>query len=273
MTPSQILDDWQRRAISALTGVPADASSVRDVTALAYFFWDDDRIDTRFFTIQSAFLVTRKLCGALPSILVVNRTTRRIETFCDANDIAVQVDPTLTGGVPRMNIDCIETLHSRFQTEQVLLIQSDGFPLRNGLEEFAGRYDYLGAPWGPSSWYTNLVFPHPRYCVGNGGFTLRSRRLCEMAAHYYRKTFKRLPYNYLLADDVFYSRTLPRFVPACRKAMTYAPPDEAGRFAFETNRSYYAQNKSMPFGFHSAAGFCQILEDFGPQIESLVAAK
>ncbi len=266
MTPQQVLDDWQHRAVEAMSGSPVGPPSVPGVTALAYFFWDDDRIHSRFFTIECAFLATRKWCGALPCILVVNRTTPRIVAFCEANQIAIQIDPTLTGGVPRMNIDCVETLHSRFQTDQVLLIQSDGFPLREGLSEFAGRYDYLGPPWGPPSWYTRLVFPHSRFSVGNGGFSLRSKRICEMSSHYYRKVFRLLPYGYWLADDVYYAKTMPRFVPACRKTLKYAPPDVAGRFAFESNRSYNPPEGTLPFGFHSAIGFRELLKDFGPQI-------
>lgn len=271
MTKPTLLGQWQKEMVPWLSGSPVHAPAISNVTALAYFFWDDDRIDSLFYTIECAFLVTRKVCGALPCILVVNRLTPRIESFCAANGVQIQIDSTLTGGVPRMNIDCVETLHSRFQTDYVMTIQSDGFPLREGLAEFVGPYDYIGAPWGRASWYTELVFPFPKYCVGNGGFTLRSKRLCEMSAHYYRKKYHFLPYGYWVADDVFYCKTLPRFERACRRTMVYAPPEVAGRFAFEANREFYSKDGEMPFGFHAPHGFEQVMRDFGVEINARFA--
>lgn len=268
MNRASALGHWQQKIIPQLSGKPVHAPDTTNVTAVAYFFWDDERIDSLFYTIESAFLVTRHLCGALPSLLIVNRLTPRIETFCAANQIQIQVDPTLTGGVPRMNLDCMQTLHTRFDTEYALIIQSDGFPLRKGLAEFVGCYDYIGAPWGPASWFTNLVFPYPKYCVGNGGFSLRSKRLCEMSAYYYRRKYRFLPYGYWVADDVFYSKTLPRFEKTCRKTMVYAPPAVAGRFAVEADRTYYALNGEMPFGFHAQHGFATVMHDFADQIEA-----
>jgi hypothetical protein len=262
------LEQWQRKIIPLLSGRTVCAPVTANLTALAYFFWDDDRIDTLFFTIESAFLVTRHLSGALPCTLVVNRTTPRIESFCDENQIHIQVDPTLKGGVPRMNIDCMETLHTRFETEYVLIIQSDGFPLRKGLAEFVGRYDYIGAPWGPASWFTNLVYPYPKYCVGNGGFSLRSKRLCEMSAYYYRRKYRFLPYGYWVSDDVFFSKTLPRFEKTCRRTMVYAPPEVAGRFSFEADRTFYALDGGMPLGFHARYGFERIMRDFGEKVDA-----
>ncbi len=272
MKKPTVLGQWQQDIIPQLSGRAVRAADVKNVTAAAYFFWDDDRINSLFYTIESAFLVTRRVCGALPCVLIVNRVTPRIAAFCAENDIQIQVDATLTGGVPRMNIDCVETLHSRFDTEYVMLIQSDGFPLRKGLPDFIGAYDYIGAPWGRASWYTNLVFPYPKYCVGNGGYTLRSKRLCQMASFFYRRKYRHLPYGYFLADDVYYCKTLPRFERSCRKTMVYAPPEVAGRFAFESNREFYARDGEMPLGFHSAQGFEQVMKDFGDRVRALPSA-
>ncbi len=268
MKNESALSTWQRAIIPALTGRPVKDPETTNVTAVAYFFWDDDRIESLFYTIESAFLVTRFVCGALPCLLIANRATPRMEAFCAANAVRLQIDPTLTGGVPRMNIDCVETLHTRFDTEFAMIVQSDGFPLRSGLKAFVGPYDYIGAPWGRASWYTNLLFPHPRYCVGNGGFTVRSKRLCELASQVYRKYGRRLPYSYFVADDVFYCKTLPRFNRTCRRTMRYAPPDVAGRFSFEANLDFYASENDMPLGFHSARGFERILRDFGARIDA-----
>lgn len=263
------LVDWQHEIISHLSGKRPLRPAVSRVTAVAYFFWDDDRINTEFYAIAAAFLVTRRLCGELPCVLVVNRKTPKIEVFCVDNGIRIIVDPTLTGGIKRLSLDCITKLHTYFDTDYVLTIQTDGFPLRRGLEPFIGPYDYIGAPWGKASWYTNLVFPYPRYCVGNGGLSLRSKRLCEMASDCYRRKYRLLPYSYALIDDVFYCKVLPRFEKACRTTMVYAPPEVAGRFAFESNRAFYAKGGEMPLGFHAAHGFEQVKKDFGDRIRSL----
>jgi hypothetical protein len=131
-----------------------------------------------------------------------------------------------------------------------------------------GPYDYIGAPWGKASWYTNLVFPYPKYCVGNGGFTLRSKRLCELSSRLYRNKYRHLPYGYLVADDVFFCKTLPRFERECRRTMAYAPPEVAGRFSFESNLEFYPTDGEMPLGFHAAHGFARVMKDYGERVNA-----
>ena len=257
------LADWQRAALPILCQGSCPPPSRTDVTALAYFFWDDDRIDRLFFTVEAAFEMTWRCCGRIPSCLVTNRATATITEFCQRREVQLDVDPTLTGGVPRMNLDCISELHRRFATDYVLIVQSDGFPLRPGLPEFVGPYDYLGAPWCPPSWYTRLVFPYPQYSVGNGGLTLRSRALCARASWHYQKRYKHLPYCWLLVDDVFYARVLPRFEREYRKSMRFPRQEIAARFAFEANEpALAASGRELPFGFHSAHGFRRLQELF-----------
>lgn len=255
---TQTLSEWQRAMVPHLRQAIHPPASRTDVTALAYFFWDDDRIDSQFFTIEAAFGMTWRCCGRIPSRLVTNRATPQISLFCQENKVHLDVDPTLTGGVPRMNLDCIEHLHHRFDTNFAFVVQSDGFPLRPGLDEFAGPYDYIGAPWMPPTWYTGLIFPYPRYSVGNGGLTVRSHDICERASWYYRHRYKVLPYGYFLVDDVFYARVLPRFERKYRRDMRFAPPEIAARFAFEANEPMLAKTTGMPFGFHSAPGFLRL---------------
>ena len=250
------LSDWQRLALPALRQAPPPPAGRNDVTALAYFFWDDARIDSLFYTVESAFRMTWRCCGRQPSVLVTNRATPAMQAFCAETGVTLDVDPTLTGGVPRMNLDCIRHLHRRFATEYVLIVQSDGFPLRSGLDAFVGPYDYVGAPWLPPSWYTRLLFPPARYSVGNGGLTLRSRRICEQAAWHYQRRYKWLPYCWFLVDDVFYARVLPRFERSYRQTMRFASPVTAARFSFEANESALAASgNTLPFGFHSSSGF------------------
>jgi hypothetical protein len=67
----------------------------------------------------------------------------------------------------------VKKLPIELKCDFVLVIQYDGFVLHP--EEFANlffNYDYIGAPWGGAD----------EPCVGNGGFSLRSRKFLEEAA-------------------------------------------------------------------------------------------
>ena len=65
----------------------------------------------------------------------------------------------------------IKKLNNYVNTDFVLIIQYDGFILNpeGWTDEFL-KHDYIGAPW----WYTDDCN------VGNGGFSLRSKRLLEI---------------------------------------------------------------------------------------------
>lgn len=269
MVEDNTLLKWQRETIGLFAGRHPPPRVVANVTALTHHLYNDPVLfDASFDRVKYAFLMTRLTCGDIPCVLVVNRVTPAVETFCAEHTVRIDCDRSLPGGIRCLSLDYIQRLHERFDTEYVLGIHGDGFPLRRGLEAFVGPYDYIGSPWGRASWYTNLVFPYPKYCVGNGGFSLRSKRICEMASSFYRRKYKLLPYSYALIDDVFYCKVLPRFEKACRKTMVYAPPDVAGRFAFESNPEFYAKNGEMPFGFHAAHGFERVFKDFGGEIQA-----
>ena len=69
-------------------------------------------------------------------------------------------------------------LHEHVVTDFVLTIQHDGFIRRRGIEDFL-HYDYVGAPW---PWREQgFVTPFGEHiAVGNGGFSLRSKKLTEV---------------------------------------------------------------------------------------------
>jgi hypothetical protein len=271
MAEENTLLRWQRETLDLLARRRVKARAVRKVTALTYHLFSDPAVfDARFDEVACAFLMTRLTCGDIPCALVVNRVTPKVERFCDEHAIRIDLDRSLPGGFRCLSLDYIRRLHTRFETEYVLGVHGDGFPLRCGLEPFIGPYDYIGSPWGRPSWYTNLVFPYPKYCVGNGGLSVRSKRLCELAASCYRRKYRLFPDCYAVVDDVFYCRVLPRFERACRETMVYAPPEVAGRFSFESNREFYAQDGEMPLGFHSPGGFEQVMKDYGDRVNALV---
>jgi hypothetical protein len=271
MPEETTLQRWQRETLDLLARRRAGPRAIHNVTALTYHLFSDPAVfDARFDEVACAFLMVRLACGDMPCTLVVNRVTPKVERFCAAHDVRIDCDRSLPGGLRCLSLDYIQRLHARFDTEYVLGVHGDGFPLRPGLEPFIGPYDYVGSPWGKPSWYTNLVFPYPKYCVGNGGLSVRSKRLCELASACYRRKYKLLPDCYVVIDDVFYSRVMPRFERACREKMAYAPPEVAGRFSFESNPEYYAPGGEMPFGFHTPGGFARVMNDFGDRVNAWV---
>ena len=70
----------------------------------------------------------------------------------------------------------IINLYEYIDSENVMIIQWDGFPINSKCwnAEFLD-YDYIGAPW----FFESLIYKHK---VGNGGFSIRSKRLCEFTA-------------------------------------------------------------------------------------------
>lgn len=67
---------------------------------------------------------------------------------------------------------CLQMVPDLVTTNWALFIQYDGFPVRPELwtDDFL-TIDYIGAPWQSTT---------PGWEVGNGGFSLRSKRLLEM---------------------------------------------------------------------------------------------
>lgn len=253
--PQAELESWQRANLPRWRVAPRAPAVSEAVTALAYCFWPAECLDERFFTIEAALRATWAQCGRLRTKLVTSLLTPRIAAFCEAEGVACDVAPALSGNLRAMSDDCIRQLHRRFETPYVLIVQNDGFPLRPGLEAFVGPYDYVGAPWPRPTWYTGLLFPYPRFAVGNGGFSLRSRTLCETVAWHATHRYRLLPSSWFRTEDIFYARVLRRCEGNYRRTMRFAPPEIAAQFAVEHNWALCQGQGGRPFGFHSAPAF------------------
>ena len=248
------LSRWQREQLPRWRGLPPVPPVTDQVTALAYCFWPPERMADRFFSIEAAFRATWEQCGRLRSKLVTSHRFPELDAFCEREGVGIDLAPELSDRLAAMSRDCIVNLHARFETPYVLIIQNDGFPLKSGLESFVGHYDFIGAPWGRPSWYTGLLFPYPRYAIGNGGFSLRSKRICELTAHYARHSLRWVPDSWFTTEDVFFCRVLPRLSPHCAKILRYAPTDVAGRFSFEACETFLPPD-GRTFGFHGEYAF------------------
>ena len=133
----------------------------------------------------------------------------------------------------------LKKLNYYVQTSHVLVIQYDGFVV-NG-ESWSNNFlefDYIGAVW---------PFRDDDECVGNGGFSLRSKKLLEALQD------KEVLTNYP-EDDVICLHY--RQLLKSKYEIKIAPKDVANYFSVEKDRTY-----PKPFGFHGMFNFHLFLND------------
>lgn len=122
------------------------------------------------------------------------------------------------------------------ETSHVLVVQWDGYVLHPSAWDPAFlQYDYIGAPW-----------PHYQdFTVGNGGFSLRSRRLLEALA------------SESLLDREHEDRAICRRLRPKLEGelgLRFAPHEVAARFAYERHES-----TGREFGFHGVFNLPDLL--------------
>ena len=122
----------------------------------------------------------------------------------------------------------VKSLGDHFHTSHLLVVQWDGYVVNASAwtDEFLA-YDYIGAPWG---------FHTDQHRVGNGGFSLRSRRLFDA-----------------LKDETI-SKLDPEDHAICRWYRPYLEQHHAIRFADEELAKHFSFETTyidqLPFGFH-----------------------
>ncbi len=149
----------------------------------------------------------------------------------------------------------LKSLLPHVATSHVLLVQWDGYVVNAAAFDPAFlSVDYVGAKW---YWYDDAMR------VGNGGFSLRSRRLLEALQD------ERI--GLVEAEDVTICRA---FRPLLEREYGIRFADEAlaDRFAFEA-----AYPTGLPFGFHGLYNFCRVvppdeLAGLAPRFSDAIAA-
>lgn len=252
-----LLRKWQTRRLEQLGAHPVFSNvGPFSVTILCYFYRPANQIADKFPFTRCAIFETWRHCGIMKTVLVVNELNKEVEQFRDTYPdwVSVQVEPTLTpGNVDAMSIDCNSKLYTRFQTPYVLIVQDDGFPLRPGLRRFLGQADYFGSPFRRRNLKGRLAYLLLRDCPGNGGFSLRTQKICRLAAEYWHKHYAGKPFGPEQVEDIFYSQTLPRRFLKYRFAVRMADPLTASDFSYD---GCVPENLiPSPFGFHSARAF------------------
>ena len=238
---------------------PADYGQERaDVTVLLYY-WAKNPLEVDFRPFECALRETWLQCGMLPTTIVANEPFPFLRQFAETFAPFVRIDlaPELVpGDLSTMSADMNGHLAEHFDTPWVLVVQEDGFPLRRGLDEFVGKWDFIGAPYVRDKWWTRAAASLLGCWVSNGGFSLRSKAICECAAALVRdgKSHGSPRRGYETAEDVFYTRTLPlssrcRFrIADTRSALTFSWDDIVP----------IPKPINLPFGFHRTSSFISL---------------
>jgi hypothetical protein len=138
-------------------------------------------------------------------------------------------------------------LHKFINTEFVLIIQDDGFVINpeKWNPEFL-KYDYIGAPFPIPSPNDNISYRDPfgnLIRVGNGGFSLRSKKLLELPT---KLNLEWKPYFGYYNEDGFFAVHNRHLLE--ENDCKFAPVDIASEFSIEHNTEETLGKTS--FGFH-----------------------
>ena len=223
---------------------------VDQVTVLAYFFCTQDQAASSFPALEHAVRETWRHCGLLKTVFVANEAHACLRVFAAHNpNVEIQVEPLLVpGDIHSMSVDCNARLYRRFATPYVLIVQNDGYPLRSGLEEFVGKYDFIGAPYVRDVWWKNMICRLLNCWVQNGGFSLRSKRICEAASRYWEKYCETIS-KAQAAEDLFYTQYLPLHERKYRRSFRLATNRESLLFSWDALVPIPPPS-ALPFGFH-----------------------
>jgi hypothetical protein len=129
--------------------------------------------------------------------------------------------PPITS-IEQYSLFMVRELAKYIDTEFVMVAQWDGFIWHPELwEDQFLAYDYIGAPW-PESLLTHGA--PKKFNVGNGGFSIRSKRLQDFLATDDNITLHR-------AEDVAICQLNRAYLERC--GFTFAPREVAERFSLE----------------------------------------
>lgn len=151
-------------------------------------------------------------------------------------------DPCIVPIAPISTIEAysqfvIKQLNRYVATPHVLLIQYDGFVLNPDAWSAAFlTCDYIGAPW----------LEEDGYIVGNGGFSLRSKRLLELLAHDDAIALPPGIDDIPTPEDWYLSVMIRDYLE--QHGMRWAPVEVAKAFAIEGGPDGVTWNGQ--FGFH-----------------------
>ena len=258
---TEILCRWQRRRLDTthrnLAGYGTGPGSV---TVLAYYWGArSDKPDTQFYRIESAFRETWFHCGMMKSVIVTDSPTAEMEAFAARfPSVEIQMEPSLVpGNLYTMSADCDGKFSERFETDYLMVVQDDGFPLKPGLDRFVGKWDFIGAPYVRDKFIPRLAARVLNLWISNGGFSLRSKKMCDLAAKYWREQYHSYPDCHAVGEDAYYTETLIKEKREYRRSMKLADNRSAIAFAWDCVVPWNV--RELPFGFHRAETFAEFV--------------
>lgn len=141
----------------------------------------------------------------------------------------------------------IYSLHKYIKTSHILIVQWDGYIINS--KKWDSRFldfDYIGAPFIPREYDINYAKNKNGkfFSIGNGGFSLRSKKLLEMPSKFRLKDEKEITNFH---EDGFFSVLHREFFES--KGIHWAPYSIAKEFSIETPLSI-SDFKMNTFGFH-----------------------
>ena len=147
-------------------------------------------------------------------------------TFCDKKLFCDNLN-----SIQDYNLFIAKELVTHITSDFCMIVQLDGYPVcSDAWEDCFLDYDYIGAPWYTQPWRREKL-------VGNGGFSIRSKRFLEEAS--------KIPFDGEEGEDVFFCRIKDEELK--EKGIRFAPHDVAYRFSVE-DLPWNGQ-----FGFHGMA--------------------
>ena len=204
-----------------------------DVTILSATSTEQDmaQLAMRISLQNIEFGAAKLLCTSLPK-----------KKYPDIEYVSI---PALNS-VDSYNQLIFQDLYKYFKTSHCLIVQADSFVVNSDLwkDEFL-KYDYIGGPWpNKIEINPNLVLYLEKNPVGNGGFSLRSRKLVEATS---KINFASLDFP-MKAEDVVICYYL--YEEMIKNGIRFAPPKLAAQFSMENTDNLYGQDVNSVFGFH-----------------------
>jgi Protein of unknown function (DUF5672) len=184
---------------------------------------------------------------ALAATIKALRSSMERAHFADVLLLSDRPPPASETGINWRQIEPIRSRadYSRFMlrdlarhiaTTHALCVQWDGYILDGrAWDPVFLDFDYIGAPWPQFS---------DGFNVGNGGFSLRSRRLLEACAA--------LQFDGEVAEDVLICRLHRRQLE--EQGLRFAPEAIARKFSFERNA-----RTGREFGFHGSFNLVKLV--------------
>ena len=199
--------------------------------------------DTKVSETISSLRKSSKSINFKEIILLTSKNIERGEIFEGLK--ILKINPLRSA--KNYNHFIIYELFKYINTSHLLLIQWDGFILNpNKWNQSFLDYDYIGAPFIPRA--NDINYSRDKqgnfFSIGNGGFTLRSRKLLEAPTKFNLKdNFKYTNHH----EDGFFCVYHRSFLES--KGFKWAPFNLAKNFSFE---SIISINDiiDLPLGFH-----------------------